>query len=74
MENFNVNNEVMQLKRQTKMSRQKRYGQSRLDQYKNQLIALYSDGSTIAELQRWLRGKRVKVEWSTVSRWMNKNG
>lgn len=74
MDSFDVTYEVKKLKEQTQMSRQMRYGESRLDQYKKQLILLQMNGATIAELQRWLRAKRIKVEWSTVSRWMDKNG
>lgn len=71
---FNVKREVKLLKEQTKMIRKKRFGSSRLDKYKSQLIKLRNSGATTVELQRWLRSKRVKVEWSTVSRWLNKNG
>lgn len=74
MSNFSALNEVKKLKNQTKTIRRKRYGKSRLDRYKKQLITLRDNGASIAELQRWLRAKRIKVEWSTVSRWLNKNG
>jgi hypothetical protein len=74
MNDFDVNSEINTLKIQTKMSRKKRYGKSRLDKYKSQLNVIHNNGATIVELQRWLRRKRIKVEWSTVSRWLTKNG
>lgn len=74
MSDFDVDEELNQLKEQTKMNRQQRYGQSRLDKYNKQLIKLRIGGASIAELQRWLLSKRIKVEWSTVSRWLIKNG
>lgn len=71
---FNTENELAALKQQTKTIRKKRFSRSRLDKYTAELLSLYKAGGSIAELQRWLRTNRIKVEHSTVSRWLNKTG
>ena len=66
--------EYIELKTQTKQIRKQRFFVSRLDKFKGELLVLYKKGTTISELQRWLRKKRIKVAYSTVHRWMQKNG
>ena len=73
MESFNANNEYEALKEQTQLIRKRRYKPSRLDRYKGELLQLHQAGNSTAELQRWLRKKRIKVVHSTVSRWLQKN-
>ena len=65
---------VQELKSQTRVVRKRRYGFSRLDRYTAELLELRAHGASIAELQRWLRTKRIKVNHSTVSRWLTKHG
>ena len=69
---FDAQKEAAELKRQTQVIRKRNYKKriSRLDQYKGELLALKNEGSSIAELQRWLRKKRIKVVHSTVLRWL----
>jgi len=67
-------NTIMKLKVQTKVIRKRRYVVSRLDKYKGELLTLYKNGVTIAELQRWLRKRKIKVVYSTVYRWLQKHG
>lgn len=71
---FDVNTELKTLREQTKIIRQKRYSRSRLDKYAGELLTLHRAGATTAELQRWLRGQRIKVVHSTVARWLAKHG
>ncbi|EID5629741.1 hypothetical protein ABV825_005128, partial [Escherichia coli] len=52
----------------------KTYRKSRLDRYTGELLQLYRAGASAAELQRWLREKRIRVVLSTVTRWLAKNG
>jgi hypothetical protein len=66
--------EVRKLKQQTKVVRVKRYGKSRLDKHKAKLLLLNKHGASTAELQRWLLDNRIKVVWTTVYRWLQKNG
>lgn len=74
--NFDVQKELLALKAQTKSIRKQRYSarKSRLDKFKFELLALHKAGSSIAELQRFLRAKRIKVVHSTVARWVKANG
>ena len=65
---------IIQMKLQTKLIRKRRYVKSRLDRFKGELLNLYIQGLSIAELQRWLKKKRIKVAYSTVYRWVQKNG
>jgi hypothetical protein len=74
MSDFDPELEVKKLKKQTSTIRKTRYSQSRLDRYKGELLALNREGATCAELQRFLRAKRIKVVHSTVARWLAKNG
>lgn len=71
---FDVNTELKTLREQTKIIRRKRYSRSRLDKYAGELLTLHRAGATTAELQRWLRGQRIKVVHSTVARWLAKHG
>lgn len=74
MENFNAKDELDKLRAEGRLIRKKRYFKSRLDRYEDELNALRASGASIAEIQRWLRKRRVNVVWSTVSRWFEKNG
>lgn len=74
MNEFDPELEVKKLKKQTSIIRKTRFSKSRLDRYKGELLALKSSGASCAELQRYLRGKRVKVAYTTVSRWLAKHG
>ncbi|MDP1166082.1 hypothetical protein, partial [Klebsiella pneumoniae] len=61
------------LQAQPRRIRQGRYRPSRLDRYTGELLSLNQAGASAAELQRWLRARRIKVVWSTVTRWLEKN-
>lgn len=69
---FDAQKEAAELRRQTQIIRKRNYKKrtSRLDQYKDELLALKREGSSTAELQRWLRKRRIKVVHSTVLRWL----
>jgi hypothetical protein len=69
---FDAAAEAAALKAHTQAIRKKRYYPSQLDRYRGELLQLHQAGVTTAELQRWLRAKKVKVVWSTVSRWLHK--
>ena len=47
---------------------------SRLDRHTHELLALYDAGATVAELQRWLAARRVRVHQTTVGRWLRRRG
>ncbi|HAU8145951.1 hypothetical protein PDN92_27975 [Escherichia coli] len=71
---FDVRHELTRLREQTQTIRKKTYRKSRLDRYTGELLQLYRAGASAAELQRWLREKRIRVVLSTVTRWLAKNG
>ena len=71
---FDAEKELAEIKKIKKLVRKKRYSRSRLDKYKDELLALRKAGGSISDLQRWLRLRRVKVAWSTVQRWIKLNG
>ena len=67
--------EAARLRNQTRERRRRPYRKSRLDRHAHELLALRGHGTTVAELQRWLRTKRrVKVSHSTVARWLRQHG
>jgi len=72
--NFDVDDELQQLKKQTKAIRKTGYKSSRLDKYAAELLQLKRAGASTAEITRWLRSKRIKVAPSTTLRWLKKNG
>lgn len=45
-----------------------------LDKHCAKLLALRSEGASLAELTFWLKGTGVVVARSTVSRWLKRNG
>ena len=63
-------NEVKRLKQQTKLIRKTRYYKSKLDTHRAELLAMHKQSATIAELQRFLQAKRIKVNYSTVYRYV----
>ena len=69
-----IDTELGALRRQTSEIRKKRYSRSRLDRYGNKLQQLQQAGASVAELQRWLRDRRIRVVHSTVARWIARNG
>lgn len=76
MAEFDAVAEAERLKRQTKAIRKPSYKarKSRLDRFTSELLELHRSGCSVAELQRWLREKRIKVAHSTVARWLAKHG
>ena len=71
---FDIDTELDLLRRQTSEIRKKRYSRSRLDRYRGELLLLHRGGASVAELQRWLRARRIRVVHSSVARWIDKNG
>lgn len=76
MPEFDSAAEVLRLKTQTKARRKRIYSRriSKLDKYKGELMSLHRDGASGAELQRWLRGKKIPCALSTVLRYVQSNG
>ena len=70
---FDAAAEAARLREQTRTRRRRRHAVSRLDRYTFELLALRDAGSTTAELQRWLRDRRVRVHHSTVARWLRRH-
>lgn len=64
--------ETARLRKISAARRKTNYRRSRLDRYAGELIQLHKAGATIAELQRWLRERRVVVVHATVARWMKR--
>ena len=71
---FDTDTELDLLRRQTSEIRKKSYSRSRLDRYRGELLQLHRAGASVAELQRWLRARRIRVVHSSVARWIARNG
>ncbi|MCY1422248.1 hypothetical protein D9M71_379240 [compost metagenome] len=69
---FDPQAEAARLRATTRMRRKTTYRRSRLDRYAGELLALHRAGATIAELQRWLGERRVRVVHTTVARWLSR--
>jgi hypothetical protein len=74
MTKFDVETELAKLKAETRELRQKRFKNSRLNTYRGELVTMHEEGATVAELQRWLKAKRISVAWTTVKRWLDNRG
>lgn len=73
-QSFNADAEAARLRAKSAARRKTTYKKSRLDIFAGELMQLRAAGASIAEMQRWLREHRVKVEHSTVARWIKRNG
>ena len=73
-DDFDPTAELAALRERAAITRRRTYAQrrSRLDRYTGELLSLHHAGGTVAELQRWLRTRRVVVVHSTVARWLSK--
>ena len=71
---FDAAAEVASLKADSHARRRRRRISSRLDRHTHELLALYDAGATVAELQRWLEARRVRVHQTTVGRWLRRRG
>lgn len=71
---FDAAAEVATLRTQTQVIRKRHYRQrlSQLDAYHGEILQLHDAGASMAEIQRWLAKKRIRVAHSTVSRWLHK--
>ena len=67
---FDPLTELATLRQQTATIRKRNFVRSRLDRHAGELLALHRAGASTAELQRWLRERRIKVVHSTVARWL----
>lgn len=72
-EGFDAASEAEALRAQTRTLHKRQYKKrwSQLDRYTSELLALQAEGSSVAELQRWLEAqKHIRVAHSTVTRWL----
>jgi hypothetical protein len=69
---FDPHAEAARLRAITTARRKTTYRRSRLDRYTSELLKLRQAGATIAEIQRWLRERRVAVVHATVARWLSR--
>jgi len=74
MSDFNTEEELKKLQQQTKTIRKTKYYKSRIDRYRGEVLKLHKAGASVAEIQRFLRSKRIKLVHSTISRWLAKHG
>lgn len=76
MSEFDAHSTTARLKAETRIRRKPRtYAQRRslLDNYKFELLQLDSAGCNGSELQRWVAEKGIRIQRSTVYRWLHRN-
>jgi len=71
---FSLDDTLIKLIRNSELKKKKRFGVSRLDKWKYELIYLRNNGATLEQLQDFLNQKGIRVVLSTVSRWLNHHG
>lgn len=73
---FDPARELQQLHELKNLRRRRHYwrGRSQLDPFTAELLALYDQGATAADLRDWLSQppRRLRVHHSTVSRWLKR--
>jgi len=76
MSEFDADAEVTRLKAHTKARRKRNYSRriSKLDKYKGEIMSMHRAGASGAELQRWLKEKRISCALTTVLRYVQRNG
>lgn len=76
MSEFDADTEVARLKAHTKAIRKRDYSRriSKLDKYKGEIMSMHRAGASGAELQRWLKEKRISCALTTVLRYVQRNG
>lgn len=76
MSEFDAIAEVQRLKAQTQARRKRPYSRriSKLDKYKGEIISMHRAGASGAELQRWLKEKRISCALTTVLRYVQRHG
>ncbi|MGL4668192.1 MAG: hypothetical protein ACRCWR_09705 [Saezia sp.] len=72
LSSFDAKTEVLRLKLDTK-TRRYRSRQSCLKRFEAEILALWQEGASVAEIQRWLASHRLRVVHSTISRWLKKH-
>ncbi|HDS1061874.1 hypothetical protein ACTJJT_24485 [Pseudomonas sp. 22373] len=76
MSDFDAQSITARLKAESRIRRKPRtYAQRRslLDNYKYELLQLDQAGCNGSELQRWVAEKGIKIQRSTVHRWLHRN-
>lgn len=76
MSEFDAQSTTTRLKAESRIRRKPRtYAQRRslLDNYKHELLQLDLAGCNGSELQRWVAEKGIKIQRSTVNRWLHRN-
>lgn len=71
---MDTKSEIERLAGLVKAKRKKIYEASKIDKYKHQILSLKHEGATLQMLKLWLGEKRIKVDISTISRWLKKHG
>lgn len=71
---MDTKSEIERLAALVKMRRKKTYESSKLDKFKHDILSLKAEGATLEMLKLWLAEKRIKVDVSTISRWLKKHG
>lgn len=76
MSDFDPASELQQLHELKNLRRRRPYwrGRSQLDPYTAELLALYDQGASPADLRDWLamHPRRLSVHHSTVARWLRR--
>jgi len=73
-EKMDAQKTLAEIREKRALTRKKRHSRSKLDKFTFEILELKNVGATLSELQLFLRQNRVKVELSTISRWLKKHG
>jgi len=69
---FDVNQELDDLRRRQALKRRRKYRRSRLDRFRAELVKLRKAGASLAQLQLWLKDWRLSVSRSSILRYLHR--
>lgn len=64
--------ELDHIRAKRRLSRRRIWRQSRLLQFRAELVSLFEQGASLAEMQLWLRTRHVRVHRSTIHRFITR--
>ena len=71
---FNAEEESVKLRTLQQLRRKRKFQPSKLDPHTHRLLALHRVGSSLSELQLYLKLENITVARSTIHYWLKKHG
>jgi len=70
---FDATSELAQIRKDRAIRKRKRYAKSKLDKFKFEVLSLRREGASLADIQIFLRDKKLVVALSSIQRYLKKH-